>query len=52
MKLVATKDQGYYCALPLPDIAERKQIGVSKVKVMLMRLRKKLNEYLKKEGFL
>ena len=42
----------YYCALPLPDIAERKQIGVSKVKVMLMRLRKKLNEYLKKEGFL
>lgn len=42
----------YYYALPLPDIAEQKQIGVSKVKVMLMRLRKRLSEYLKKEGFL
>ena len=42
----------YYYALPLPEIAARKQIGVSKVKVMLMRLRKRLNEHLKKEGFL
>ena len=42
----------YYYALPLPDIAEQKQIGVSKVKAMLMRLRRKLNEYLTKEGFL
>ena len=42
----------YDFALPMADIAERKQISVSKVKVMLMRLRKKLNEHLKREGFL
>ena len=42
----------YYYALPVPDIAEQRQIGVSKVKVMLMRLRKRLNEHLRKEGFL
>ena len=42
----------YYYALPLPDIAEQKHLSISKVKVMLMRLRKKLGEYLKKEGFL
>ena len=42
----------YYYSLPLQDIAEQRQISLSKVKVTLMRLRKKLNQYLTEEGFL
>jgi RNA polymerase sigma-70 factor (ECF subfamily) len=42
----------YYYAMPLPEIAARKQVSVSTVKVTLMRLRKKLRQYLELEGLL
>ena len=42
----------YYYVLPLADIAAQRGIGLSRVKVLLMRTRKKLRAYLEQEGFL
>ena len=42
----------YYYAMPLPEIAVQKHVSVSTVKVTLMRLRKKLRQYLELEGLL
>lgn len=42
----------YYYAMPLCEIAARKNIRTGTVKAALARVRKKLNVYLKKEGFL
>lgn len=42
----------YYYTMPLPEIAAQKHVSVSTVKVTLMRLRKKLRQYLELEGLL
>ena len=42
----------YYYAMPIPEIAARKSVSESTVKVTLMRLRKKLRQYLELEGLL
>lgn len=42
----------YYYVLPVADIAAQRGIGISRVKVMLLRSRKKLRAYLEQEGFL
>lgn len=42
----------YDYAMPLTEIAARKQVSVSTVKVTLMRLRKKLRQFLELEGLL
>lgn len=42
----------YTYAMPIPEIAARKQVSESTVKVTLMRLRKKLRQYLELEGLL
>lgn len=42
----------YYMADSVRGIADAYQLSVSAVKIMLMRTRKKLNQFLKEEGFL
>ena len=42
----------YYYVLPLTDIAAQRGIGLSRVKVLLHRTRKKLRTFLEQEGFL
>lgn len=44
--------QRYYLSEPVQQIAEQNQMGVSAVKMTLLRLRKKLKEYLRKEELL
>ena len=44
--------QRYYLSEPVQQIAEHNQMGVSAVKMTLLRLRKKLKEYLRKEDLL
>lgn len=44
--------QRYYLSDSVQEIAEENQMGISAVKMMLMRLRKKLKDYLRKEGLL
>ena len=42
----------YYFGYPLQTVAERHGFGLSKVKTMLHRTRKKLRSQLRKEGYL
>ena len=42
----------YYYSMPVSEIAEQKLVSDSTVKVTLMRLRKKLRQFLEQEGFL
>lgn len=42
----------YYYAMPVKEIAQRRALSESKVKVTLLRVRTRLAEYLKKEGWM